>query len=330
MNRPYGRHALQNPSAHFDPVQRAPSYTAAPGRAAAPGRSSASRPMHRPYLVFVRAGSDSLHQRLLRENPERNWDCCVNWYIQPREEDLAEYYCPGAQTLNKLEGFLEFRTRMPAAWPYRYVLLLDDDIYLSPGDISYFFTLCDYYGTYLSQPGLFWFTHTTLNSLVRNPMCVLRRVSFVEGMAPCFSAAALEELSHTFKWTKSVWGTDWAWAALLQGRPHLHVVDAVGMEHTRTGNGRPTLFYRKLLALGVDPGKELEAIRLLFPQFKGPRTLCDGHIYRPAVPRLAAHGLMLLFERLKLIVRIRKQVRRRLRNWKARWEDLRSSTNRDL
>src|SRR5207248_9168991 len=40
-----------------------------------------------------------------------------------------------------------------------------------------------------------WFTQTTLNALVRNPVCVLRRVSGVEVMAPCFSAAALDRKS---------------------------------------------------------------------------------------------------------------------------------------
>jgi len=320
--------ALQNRSAHFDQaLLRTPMHLDVPDRAA--GSQDRAPIPRRNYLVFLRAGSDSLHQRLLRENPDRNWDCCVNWYVEPRKEALAEYYCPAGQTLNKLEGFLAFRAQLPAAWPYRYVLLLDDDLYLPPGEISHFFTLCDYYGTYLSQPALRWFTHTTLNSLVRNPMCVLRRVSFVEGMAPCFSAAALEELIHTFNWTRSVWGTDWAWAALLQGRPQIHVVDDVGMEHTRTGNGRPTLFYRKLMALGVDPGKELAAIRLLFPQFKGPRTLPDGHVYRHGVPKPAAHALLLVFERLKFIVRARKQILRTLRKWKARLEDLRAGTGGD-
>src|SRR5581483_9734533 len=154
------------------------------------------------------------------------------------DEALAEYYCRAQQSVNKLEGFVEFKSQHPDLWPYRYVLLLDDDLYLRPGEISHFFQLCDYYGTFLSQPALEWFTHTTLNALVRNPACVLRRVSFVEVMAPCFSAAALESLLHTFSWTRSTWGVDWAWGGLLEGHEPLYVVDAISMEHTRTGNGR--------------------------------------------------------------------------------------------
>jgi hypothetical protein len=275
----------------------------------------------RNYLVFVRAGRDSLHRRLILEDPGRNWDCCVSWYDTPTEEDLAEYYCefPGS---NKLGGFLAFWERRPQPWDYRYILLLDDDIYLRPGQLSHFFQLCDFYSLYLSQPALRWFTHTTLNSLVRNPMCVLRRVAFIECMAPCFSNAALENLVHTFGWTRSVWGIDWAWGALLEGREPLYVVDAVTMEHTRTGNGRPTAYYRRLQAEGIDPGDDLRRIQKMFPAYTGPRTLRQGHVFRPRLPKKWASGLVFLFERLKFIVRARKQFLRTWRHYRARLEDL--------
>jgi hypothetical protein len=277
----------------------------------------------RRYLVFVRAGSESWHQRLILENPDRNWDCCVSWYAAPAAEEWAEYYCGGnGPAFNKLEGFLEFWERRPRPWVYRYVALLDDDIYLRPGELSRFFELCDHYGLYLSQPALRWLTHTTLNALVRNPVCTLRRVTFVEIMAPCFSIAALESLLHTFRWTKSTWGIDWAWGCLLEGQEPLHVVDAVSMEHTRTGDGRPTAFYRKLRAAGIDPGGELRRIQQLFPSFPGSRTLSKGHVFRPEVPRRLAYALMVLFERLKFIVRMRKQFLRRWRYWRARLEDV--------
>ena len=268
----------------------------------------------RPYLVFVRAGNDSWHQRLLRESPDRNWDCCVNWYVEPHDESDADYYCTAPQTINKLQGFLEFRKQFGERWPYRYVLLLDDDLYLKRGDLNHFFHVCDYYQTYLSQPSQRWFTHTTLNSLVRNPACILRRVSFVEGMAPCFSAAALAELIHTFDWTKSIWGTDWAWGGLLQDRNAVHVVDAVALHHTRTGNGRKTLFYQRLLAMGVEPGDELRGIQRRYPRFNGPQTFRTGHVYRAKVPKALATSVLVLFERLKFIVRLRKQF---LRNWRV-------------
>jgi hypothetical protein len=260
---------------------------------------------------------------LILEDPDRNWDCCVSWYGTPLDEAVAEYYCGGvgAGFANKLDGFREFWERRPHPWKYRYILLLDDDIYLRPGELSRFFSLCDYYKLYLAQPALEWFTNTTLNALVRNPACVLRRVSFVEVMAPCFSAAALESLMHTFSWTRSSWGVDWAWGCLLDGHEPLYVVDAVSMEHTRTGKGRPTAFYRKLRAAGIDPGTELRRIREMFPGFRGSRTLLRGHVFRAGIPRGTRTALMLLFERMKFIVRVRKRLLRAWARWRAGLED---------
>ena len=276
-------------------------------------------PASRPYLLFVRAGGQSLHGRLIAEDPARNWDCCVSWYVPPREESLAEYYSGGG--FNKFEGFVEFWRSAADLRRYRYILILDDDVYLPPGEISRFFRLCEQYATYLCQPALRWFTHTTLNIFVRNPVCVLRRVSFVEVMAPCFSSAALEELLHTFGMTKSTWGTDVAWGGLLQGRQPIHVVDAVTLLHTRTGGGRPGPFYRKLEAQGIDPNEELRRVRAQFPDFVGARTLEDGHIYRPGIPPALAPALMRLFEGLKFVVRARKQLARQWRLARARVED---------
>ena len=277
---------------------------------------------HRPYLLFVRAGQGSLHPRLIAEDPGRNWDCCVSWYVAPRSETLAEYYSQGG--FNKLDGFLEFWRQRPAPWDYRYIMLIDDDVYLRPGDLSRFFALCERYRTYLSQPALRWFTHTTLNALVRNPVCLLREVSFVEVMAPTFSAAALEELLPTFGLTRSTWGTDVAWAGSVAGRHPIYVVDAIGMDHTRTGDGRPTAFYRKLTEMGVDPGEELQRVRGMYPGFRGSRTLAAGrHVFRPAVPPLAAPALMWLLERMKFIVRLRKKLMLHVRYWRASLQDAR-------
>lgn len=275
--------------------------------------------MSRPYLVFVRAGDDSLHGRLIAEDPARNWDCCVSWYVAPKPEQEAEYYSQGG--FNKFDGFLEFWRERAGALDYRYILLLDDDVYLAPGEVSRFLTLCDVYQTYLCQPALHWFTQTTMNALVRNPVCVLRQVSYIEVMAPCFSGAALRELIGTFGMTRSTWGTDLAWAGLIDGRRPIYVVDAVGMDHTRHGDGRPGAFYRKLAEMGVDPNSELESVLTAYPQLRRNRTLPGGHVYRAGVPRALAPALMWMFERLKFIVRLRKRALFRLRYWRANLED---------
>jgi len=276
--------------------------------------------MRRPYLVFVRAGDDSLHRRLLREDPARNWDCCVSWYVTPTPEHDAEYYCSGG--FNKFDGFLAFWRQQAAQLNYRQLLLLDDDVYLRPGDVSRFLELCDQYQTYLAQPALRWFTNTTMNALVRNPVCVLRRVSFVEVMAPCFSQAALAELIGTFGMTRSTWGTDLAWAGLIGERHPIYVVDAIGMDHTRYGDGRPGLFYRRLAEMGVDPQQELRQVQERYPGLRSNRTLRQGAVFRRGIPLPLAPALMWLFERMKFIVRLRKRALFRLRYWRANLQDV--------
>jgi hypothetical protein len=272
--------------------------------------------MPRPFLVFIRAGEGSLHRRLLAEDPGRNWDCCVSWYVTtPQPEQGAEYYSGGG--FNKFDGFLEFWGQRPAGLEYRHLLLLDDDVYLRPGDVSRFFLLCERYQTYLAQPALHWFTNTTLNALVRNPACLLRRVNYVEVMAPCFSQAALAELIGTFGLTRSTWGTDLAWAGQINGRHPIYVVDAIGMDHTRAGDGRPGLFYRRLTAMGVDPYQELRAVQARYPALRSCRTQPGGHVYRAALPAALAPSVMWLIERAKFIVRLRKRALFRYRYWRA-------------
>ena len=161
-------------------------------------------------------------------------------------------------------------------------MLIDDDVYLRPGDLSRFFSLCEHYQTYLAQPALRWFTHTTLNSLVRNPACVLRRVTFVEVMAPTFSAAALQALIPTFGMTRSTWGTDVAWAGTVAGQHPIYVVDAIAMDHTRTGDGWSHGVLPQVTEMGVDPGA-LRRRRCIRPS--ALRAFPTGHVFRPGIPR---------------------------------------------
>ena len=265
----------------------------------------------RRYLTFFRAGGRSLHPRLLAEDPQRNWDCCVSWYGEPQAETAAEFVSVGGD--NKLEGFLAFRRQWPGAFPYRYILLADDDVYFKPGDISRLFDWCDGYKTYLTQPALRWSTHYNLNVTLANPACILRRVSFVEIMAPCLSHEALEDLIDTFDSSRSTWGVDFTWAGRSQDRRPLHVVDAVRVEHTKPMDKKGGAFYRKMQALGVVPEQELEDARRRYPQFVGMRTERRGHVYRPAIPRALRRPALGLFEKLKFLARQRKKwVRARL------------------
>jgi hypothetical protein len=91
------------------------------------------------------------------------------------------------------------------------------------------------------------------------------------------------------------------------------------MDHTRMGDGRSTALYRELAAMGVSPAQELQSVLDRFPKKLGRyRMLKSGHVYRPGIPPLLAPALMRLFEKLKIVVRVRKQVLRSVRNWRYR------------
>ncbi|MBS0614040.1 MAG: hypothetical protein JSS24_12775 [Proteobacteria bacterium] len=266
----------------------------------------ASTAPSRPYLAFFRAGNRSLHPRQLQQDPHRNWDCCVSWYTPPVPGPPVEYSCEGGD--NKLEGFLEFRKLVDARLPYRQVLLIDDDICFRPGDISRYFELCERHQLYLSQPALYWSTHYNLNVTLANPACIVRRVSFIEIMAPCLSAAALGDLIDTFDATRSTWGVDFIWCGRAYGKKPVHVVDAIRIEHTKPMDKQGGAFYRKMKAQGVDPAAELAAARAAYPALRRMRTERDGHVYVPGLPGWLCRPALLMFEKLKFLARQRKKV----------------------
>ena len=247
----------------------------------------------RPYLVVFRAGAHSLHPRIVAEDPSRNWDCVVNWWGVEPDHASADVVLPGG--INKPDGFYHLATQDLIAWrSYDYIMLLDDDVYFSPGDISRLFTMAQEHATYLAQPALRWGTYASHSVTLWNPLCKLRATSFVEVMAPVFSRAALEYLLETLTLTKSTWGIDWAWSALLANQQRIHVIDAVRVDHTKPVNLKAGPLYQLSRSLGTDARSELEAIKRRFPTFGGIGTHRDGHTFRACIPQWAGFWLIRL------------------------------------
>lgn len=258
----------------------------------------------RDSLVFFRAGPNSLHPRLVAAEPDRNWDCCVSWYSEPLPDKTIEYSITGGE--NKFEAFHEFFLGLGDRATYRYYLVVDDDIDFAPGDISRFFDLCARHDAYLCQPALRWGTHRNHDVTLWNPICVLRRTSFVEVMAPCFSAPAVAALLDTFRLNRSTWGIDYAWASRLQGQGRIAVIDAVRVAHTKPVDLGDGPFYRKMRALGADPEEDYGRIKASFPRFGALRSAPSGHVFRLPLPQGVGNLLTALFEKLK------KRIHRRI------------------
>jgi hypothetical protein len=252
----------------------------------------------RDYLLFVRAGPQSLHRRLIRDDPQRNWDCCVSWYCEAPIETVAEHYRTAGD--NKFEAFEQFFLQTAGTHPYRYYLVVDDDIDFAAGDISRFFELCRRHRTYLSQPALRWGTNANHHVTLWNPLCRVRRTSYVEVMTPCFSREAVEFLLPTFRLTRSTWGIDYAWSSLLRDMGRISIIDAVRVAHTKPVDMTGGAFYRKLERQGIDAQLEYGEIKRTYPRFGALATLRRGHaLILPIMPQALAWPLVRLMESLK-------------------------------
>ncbi len=275
----------------------------------------------RPYLVFVRAGLKSFHAQHIREDPDRNWDCCVSWYSAPGNDGGAERSTTGG--LNKFDGLDVNLTEWPEIARYRYVLVVDDDVYFQPGDISRYFEICERHALFLSQPALSWRSYFGIRLTLRNAFTRLRRVTFVEVMTPCMSAAALKLLRPTFGLTKSTWGIDLAWTALCAGEHAMHIVDEIEVTHTKPIDRQSGAFYQRLREMGVDPRQELRGI---YATYEGRDLRVSnwngGHVYRRGIPNWLGNSATAVGESIKVAPKLLQSLRKKHRRWRARLQVL--------
>jgi hypothetical protein len=263
----------------------------------------------RDHLVFVRAGRNSLHREMIDADPARNWDCCVNAWAGPSAADVADddVHIFKDESINKFEAFTAYSASHPAARAYRWVLMLDDDLRFKPGEVSRFFEHCERNDLFLTQPAIAWGSHANHRINIWNPACTVRRVNFVEVMAPCFSRAALDELmTSTFRLTRCTWGIDYAWSSLLRHRTCSSIVDAVAMEHTKPMDRSGGPFYEMLRKKGIDPEKELADVHARYAPWGEMRTLPSGHCYRWPLPVKMNERLVASMEMRKAATHLRR------------------------
>jgi hypothetical protein len=256
------------------------------------GSAPAHRLPSREFLVFVRAGADSLHRDWLAQDPDRNWDCVVSWWGGEPPASGEELRVTGGSL--KLESFVDFySSRRALVAGYRHVLIADDDIRFAPGAISRLFDICAQCRLPLAQPALRWGTWVNQPVTMRNPFTEVREVSFVEIMVPVFDQPTLQALIDTFLMTRSGVGVDVVWSHRLQARHAIFVVDSVCVDHTKPVDIVNGELYRRMRAAGVDPWLDYDGMRKSLPVAGGFRTLADGHVYRRGLP--PAFGRMLVY-----------------------------------
>jgi hypothetical protein len=247
----------------------------------------------REFLVFVRAGPQSLHCDWLAQDPGRNWDCIVSWWGREPGDNGEELKVTGGSL--KLDAFVDFyQGHRPLVGGYTHVLIADDDIRFPPGGISRLFDICRHCRLPLAQPALRWGTWVNQPVTMRNPFTEVRRVSYVEIMVPVFDRPTLESLIDTFLLTRSGVGVDVVWSHRLQGMDAIFIVDSVCVDHTKPVDMVDGALYKRMRAAGIDPWLEYQAMREQLPIAGGLSTLQEGHTYRrgipPAVGRMLVYG----------------------------------------
>lgn len=233
----------------------------------------------RSNLLYVRAGTASLHPTWVCQDPNRNWDCYVSYYAPAASTPVGERHSTGGR--NKFEGFLAMLQNDPSILEqYDWFFLVDDDIAFKPRDISRFFEYCRKLQTDLAQPSLKWSCFWTFPHTVHNPITVARRTNFVEVMMPCFSRRFLKCALDTFTFNISTWGLEYAFQARLTSNQSSYIIDAIIAEHIKKIDPVDGAFYRYLTNLGCDPHVELREMELRYPLAREPSIDPSGHVFR--------------------------------------------------
>jgi hypothetical protein len=215
----------------------------------------------RRNLVFFRCGRNSVHYGLYPLPAERNWDCMLSFYEDHQPEDLvqAEYVLSGS--LSKWHGFAQARFETPELRldEYEYVFLVDDDVRPGAvGDIDRLFDIAREQQFAVCQPSLSASSHAFWEITRHHPSWHVRYTTFVECMAPVFSAAAIEALRDDLCAAVSGCGLDLIiHTALADRHGRLGVIDAVVVAHEKPVDMVNGAFYRMLHSIGVDHDEEI-------------------------------------------------------------------------
>lgn len=217
-------------------------------------------PRHK-NLVFVQ--TNGAHPQALHQ-PGRGYDLMLNYYQPPDKSppDDAEHVLvqPGTKT-TAIRKILTERPDLFAG--YEYIWFLDDDIELSCAQIEEFFAIMAEKKLDAAQPALAKGSHGSFPVLFAQENSPgLRKISYVEIMAPAFSRRALFAAQKCFEAGVSGFGVDALIGATIREKfgDRIAVIDRIVARHGREIDLEGGALYRFLSAHGIDPGVELGTI----------------------------------------------------------------------
>ncbi len=188
---------------------------------------------HRRHLVVVRVGDRLLHPTWVQG--ERSFDLVVDYYGDTPGKWAGTADLVLESKGSKWQGLHAVLSAHPRfVTDYDAVWFPDDDIATDAETISAAFALHDELGTGLSQPALTADSYFTHLLTLAHPGLAVRVTNFVEVMVPMFSREALAACWETFAESRSGFGLDLVWQALLPGLGlRSAIFDCLTVTHTR-------------------------------------------------------------------------------------------------
>lgn len=185
--------------------------------------------MPRDFLVYTPAHRGDFAGDFT--NPARLFDLAVNDWTGSgkfsKAADQAEYKF--AETGHKWPTIARLLPRLPC---YRFYAFIDEDIDVSADTLNSLFRTGELFGLQIFQGALSPRSHFSHDVSRVQPGSYLRATTFVEIMAPIFSAAALEKCAATFTLSELGWGLEYLWNDILRSQG-MAIVDQFPITHIR-------------------------------------------------------------------------------------------------
>jgi len=216
------------------------------------------------FLVVIRCGAKppAIDVESLRQNPRINLMFLL--YDEPAFECRFENSFVIKGGLSKFHAFRLAWDEFPSIRKYMAYWLVDADIEFDAERCSAMIDEGLKEQLHIWQPGLSSASYSRWRHLFRMPTRNgIRRVNFIEVMAPVFSNDGLRKCLKTFTESISTWGLDFAWSRLADC-DSLGVSDTFEMTHRGKPSTRDGAFYRYLRSISVNPYHDNIRIRLKY------------------------------------------------------------------
>ncbi|GGH13219.1 hypothetical protein GCM10007036_11640 [Alsobacter metallidurans] len=227
-----------------------------------------ANPSNKKFLVIGRVGDKSLHKHWLEPaSTERNWDLVLNSYgkdqTRVQDGDLPTVFDPGTKWDSIVR---QFKAHPELLEQYTHVMLPDDDLLMTAGDINRMFEVVVENGLTMAQPSLTYESYISWPILLHVPGFKLRYCNFLESMACVIDVRYLKSLLPMFEKHYTGWGTDMIWTMLMRDPPfRAAIIDEVQMTHTRPLYSGP--IYNTFVDMHVDPRDEVRKLTESFANY---------------------------------------------------------------